>query len=404
MGTGTERFDLRRAGVALAAEVRQGRRRMAGSFVPILQAALGAAVAYLFADFAFGRSNPLFAPIAAWVCLGFKADRVPRKVAELGVGATVGVLIGEALSLVMDVGWWQIGLTLLIAALVGRFLDKGDLTTIQAGVNAMVVLAMSWWEATLGGVQGRWIDALVGAGVAFTIAVLLPRNPSARPRRYARWALTEYATLLNLVGRGLRAGDAELLNDAHAQRHALAEVVLTWEETLATARGVVALNPSLWRHRLEVDELSRLFRLMQRSQRSSYMLARQGQAMAEEVGAMPEIGTMLLDISTAVHTLAGAVGHWHRPERARALLVDIAGRAAPSDLEGDDWRPVALMSLMRAMVVDLLQMTGLSRDRARDALIDTWGRPYGEQEAELSAGQSDDDASPLWGESPAPPG
>lgn len=392
-----KRFDLRRAGVAFSAEFRQGRRRVAGSFLPILQSAIGAALAYLIASELFDRSHPLFAPIAAWVCLGFKADRVPRKVAELGVGATVGVFIGELLSTHLQVGWWQIGLTLFIAALVGRSLDKGDLTTIQAGVNAVVVMSMSWLEAVQGGVTGRWIDALVGAGIAFIIAVVLPRNPSARPRRYARSALAEYATLLNLVGRGLRTADIEVLNDAHPQRHALAEVVIAWEETLATARGVVALNPGLWRHRVDVDELSRLFRLMQRSQRSSYMLARQGQSMAEEVGAMPEIGDMLLDVSTAVHALGGSVGQWERPEQARALLVDIAGRAAPSHIEGGDWRPVALMSLLRAIIVDLLQMTGLSRDEARDALIDTWGRPFGDPDAELLPGQSDDDASPLWG-------
>lgn len=397
MNTTDRRFDLRRVGVALAVQVRQGGRRVGGSFVPILQAAIGAAVAYLVAEQLFGRTNPLFAPIAAWVCLGFKADRVPRKVAELGIGATVGVLIGEAAAMYLQVGWWQIGLTLSVAALVGRLLDRGDLTTIQAGVNAVVVVAMSWWEATLGGVTGRWIDALVGAGIAFVVAVLLPRHPSSRPRRYARSALSEYATLLNLVGRGLRSADPELLRDAHAQRHALAQVVLAWEETLATARGVVALNPSLWRHRVEVAELSRLFRLMQRSQRSSYMLARQGQAMAEEVGAMRDIGTMLLDISTAVHALAGSVGHWQRPQRARALLLDIASRAAPSAVEGEDWRPVALMSLMRAIVVDLLQMTGLSRDEARDSLTDTWGRPFGGTDAELPPGRGDDDASPVWG-------
>lgn len=388
---------MRRWGVALAAQVRQGGRRVRGSFWPIVTAALAAAAAYLVAEHLFGRANPLFAPIAAWVCLGFKTDRVPRKVAELGVGATVGVLIGEVFALLLDVGWWQIGLALLVAALVGRFLDRGDLTTIQAGVNAVVVIAMSWWQAMIGGVTGRWIDALVGASIAFVVAVILPRNPTARPRRYARSTLTEYATLLALVGRGLRTGDAELLADAHVQRRAVAEVVATWEETLSTARGVVALNPSLWRHRSEVAELDRLFRLMTRAQRSSYMLARQGQAMAEEVGAMPVIGSMLIDVSEAVHALAGAVGQWNRPERARAVLVGIAARAAPSEVVGPDWRPVALMSLLRAVVVDLLQMTGLSREQARDTLTDTWGRPFAEHDVDVPPTGSDDDASPVWG-------
>lgn len=390
------RLDLRRWGVFVVARFRQGGRRVRGSAVPILQASLAAAAAYLIAEQLFGRTNPMFAPIAAWVCLGFKTDRVPRKVIELGVGATVGVLIGEVFAVWLEVGWWQIGLALLVGALIGRFLDRGDLTTIQAGVNAVVVVGMSWWQTLTGGVTGRWVDALVGAGVAFVVAVLLPRHPTERPRRYARSALTEYATLLNMVGRGLRTGDVELLTDAHGERRAVAEVMTDWEETLATAKEVVAVNPGLWGSRAEVAELSRLFRLMGRAQRSSYMLARQGLAMTEEVGPMPEVGEMLLQVSTAVHALAGSVSQWHRPLRARELLLSVAGAAAPSDLEGPDWRPIALISLMRALVVDLLQVSGLSREQARNALTDTWGRPF-ERDADLDPLESDDDASPLWG-------
>lgn len=390
---------LRRWAIFVAARLRQGGRRVQGSALPILQASLAAAAAYLIAEQLFGRLNPMFAPIAAWVCLGFKTDRVPRKVAELGVGATVGVLLGEAFALWLDVGWWQIGLALFVGAVVGRFLDRGDLTTVQAGVNAVVVLGMSWWQALVGGVTGRWIDALVGAGVAFVVAVLLPRHPTARPLRYARSTLTEYATLLNMVGRGLRTGDIELLGDARGQRRAVAELTSDWEETLTTAREVVALNPGLRQHRAEVAELGRIFRLMRRVQRSSYLIARQGLAMTEEVGPMPEIGDVLLEVSTAVHALSGALAHWNQPHRARELLIGVAGSAAPSEVAGEDWRPIALMSLLRAAVVDLLQMTGLSRAQARDALVDTWGRPFEDPDVDAVSTDRDDDASPLWGRS-----
>ena len=108
-------------------------------------------------------------------------------------------------------------------------------------------------------------------------------------------------------------------------------------------------------------------------------------------------GAIAKDGAEAVHALAGAVGQWNRPERARAVLVGIAARAAPSEVVGPDWRPVALMSLLRAVVVDLLQMTGLSREQARDTLTDTWGRPFAEHVVDVPPTGSDDDASPVWG-------
>lgn len=370
---------------------------MRGSLLPLLQSALAASLAWVIAEQFLGRTNPMFAPIAAFICLGFKIDRVPRKVVELGVGATVGVGIGEFAATWLDIGWWQIGVVLLVAALVGRFLDRGDLTTIQAGVNAVVILGMSWWQAAHGGVHNRWIDAVVGAGVAFVFAALLPRHPTSRPRRYARATLSEFAKLLEMIGRGLVDGDTDLLADARGQRRAVEEVRVDWEETLITSREVVTLNPTLRTRRREIAELDRLFRLTGRALRSAAMLGRQGLSMTEEVGKLPQVGGLLVEVAHATHALAGAVTNWNQPIRARQALLDVAGRATPSQVAGDDWRPVALMSLLRALVVDLLQLTGMSRDAARSALTDTWGRPFGERDLELPADQSDDDASPAWG-------
>ena len=153
----------RRWGVFAVGEVRTGLRRVRGSVVPLLQSAMAAGLAWFLAEQLLGRQAPLFAPIAAFVCLGFKVDRVPRKVAEMGVGATVGVLIGEVISLYLGAGWWQMALALISGAMIGRFLDRGELTTMQGGVNAMVVVGMTSYAAQSGGFTGRWMDAIVGA-------------------------------------------------------------------------------------------------------------------------------------------------------------------------------------------------------------------------------------------------
>ena len=48
------------------------------------------------------------------------------------------------------------------------------------------------------------------------------------------------------------------------------------------------------------------------------------------------------------------------------------------------------MSLVRALVVDLLQVTGMSREQARDALADTWGRPHGLPDGHVPDAGDDD--------------
>lgn len=392
-----ERLDLRRWRVVARARTRQGWRRVRGSFVPTLQAAVGAGVAWYLATELFGHEAPIFAPIATWVALGFKRDRVPRKVAELGAGASLGVLVGELFVHWFAMGPVQVAVVIVASALVGRFLDRGELFTMQVAVNSVVILGMAWWQAELGGVQGRWIDALVGSGVAFVIAVLLPRDPVGRPRRYAANTLAELASMLDTLGRGLVAGDVEVLADARGQRRALEEVATGWEETLATAREVVGFNPALWRFRAEVAELDRLFRLTRRARRSSDMLARQALAMTEEVGRLPVVGELVTDAARAARALASSVRGWTPPEQARELLVRVAARSGPNDIPSQDWRPLALASVVRAVVVDLLQLTGLSREQARAALTDTFGRPFAEEHDQGTDLESDDEASPLWG-------
>lgn len=387
----------RRWGVFAVGEVRTGLRRVRGSVVPLLQSAMAAGLAWFLAEQLLGRQAPLFAPIAAFVCLGFKVDRVPRKVAEMGVGATVGVLIGEVISLYLGAGWWQMALALISGAMIGRFLDRGELTTMQGGVNAMVVVGMTSYAAQSGGFTGRWMDAIVGALVALVVAVLLPRHPTERPRRYARTTLSEFAQLLDMLGRGLVVGDVEELADAREQRKVVQQVSNTWETTLSTAREVVAANPSLWSQRGEVAELGRLYRLTARAQRSSYMLGRQGLSMVEEIGPLREVGALVLEASRAAHALAGSVGAWQRPEGARATLLGIARRASPARLTSDEWRDIALMSVMRALIVDLLQISGLSRSDARNALAEATGRPFVEGGDDVPDPDSDDLASPLWG-------
>ncbi len=397
-------LDLRRWRIFAAARFRSGWRRVEGSFVPIVQSAIGAAVAWFVAANLMGRDVPIFAPIATWVCLGFKADRVPRKVAELGAGATLGVLLGELFAHFFAIGPLQVFVVLVVSALAGRFLDRGDLFTMQAGVNSIVILGMASWQVVSGGVHGRWQDALVGAGVAFVIAVLLPRHPTSRPRRYAANTLADFATLLEMLGRGLQAGDPEKLADVRGQRRVLTQTTAGWEEAMSTAREVVALNPSLRRYRGEVAELGRLARLTRRAQRSTDMLARQALAMTEEVGRLPVVGGLVEDTARAAHALAGSVQHWNQPERAREILLEVAGRAGPGDIPGNDWRPLALAAVLRAVIVDLLQITGLSRNQAREALADTWGRPFadrdeGRPDATGRGGgvERDDGPSPLWG-------
>ncbi len=386
----SERLDLRRWLVLAGSRVRQGWRRVRGSVVPVVQAALGGALAWQIAFSLLDHPAPVFAPVATWICLGFTKDRVPRKVAELGAGAVLGVLIGEVFALVLTPGWWQIALVLVVAALFARLLDRGDLFTMQSGVNGVVILGM----ASLGqgaAAAGRWSDAVVGALVAFVVAVLLPRRVTERPRRYARATLAELAVAFEMAAHGLRSGDVQVLRDASAQLRGTRQIHLDWARTLATATDVVRLNPALRADRPVVDELARLHRLTERTMDTLDALVRHGIGIVSEVGAVARLGPLVADLGRSAHALAGSVGGWHRPERARELASAVAAELDPEAL-GTDWRSASLAVTARALAVDLLQSTGLSRADARARLPGAPGNPYLDD-----AAGPDEGASDTWG-------
>src|SRR5690625_5104491 len=121
--SGTDRLDLRRLLVLVRQRLRGGRRRVRAAAVPVLTAAVAAGLAWALAFYGLGHSQPFFAPVAAWVCLGFSADREVRKVAELAIGVTLGVGLGELVAYFIGTGGLQIMLVLVLGALLARFVD-----------------------------------------------------------------------------------------------------------------------------------------------------------------------------------------------------------------------------------------------------------------------------------------
>src|SRR5699024_1002662 len=200
--------DLRVGSVARA---RCGLRRTRSDLWPILTAAGAAGGAYAFSLYVLGHHFPIFAAIAAWISLGFSNDRHPRKVAELAIGVAIGVGFGEIFGSIFGTGPIQIAVVLVLAVLSARLIDAGEMLAIQAGVQAVVVVALPPWLFGAGSWMERWLDALVGGAVALAVAALLPVDVRREVRSLARSALLEVSQTLGSVSRGLAAHDYALI-------------------------------------------------------------------------------------------------------------------------------------------------------------------------------------------------
>lgn len=383
---------LRGAIVLLRLRLRDGVRRARGSLVPVVQAGLGAALAFWIAQFVVGHPYPFLAPVAAWICLGFTKNRQPRKVAELGAGALLGVLIGEVIHLLIGAGAWQLGVVLVVAALAARLFDRGDMFTMQAGVNAMVVLATV--ALITSDPIGRAVDAAIGAGVALLLAVVLPRDLTSRPRRHIRAVLTETATLLRMVSVGLRDGDVERLRDAASQLDGVRDI-LDYAQTVVSSSGqIVRLHPGLRRDQPMLSELERQGVLLGRLANTLELLIRQSRGVVDESGPQPVVAMLVAEAAAVVEAMVAAILHWEFPGEARRHAVSLAASCSPAAVMRSTWRSVALVSIMRSIAVDALQLTGLSRAQARLLLPDM------AEATDVGEAERSEAASAIWDDQP----
>ncbi|MHB1064958.1 MAG: FUSC family protein [Georgenia sp.] len=361
-------MDARRWKVLLTVRARLGTRRVQESFVPILTAAVTAGVAYFVSAEVFGHRVPLFAPIAAWLVLGHSVDRQLRRSVEFGVGMTLGVWLGEIFLMLFGAGPVQITVVLLLSALIAKFLDRGILLTTQAGVQAVVIVAMPASVIAADGALGRWSDALVGAVLAILVTAVLPVNITRRPRALARDTLDQLSAVLTTLARGMRTGDPQLAADALAQGRGSQPALDSWASAMRSARDMVRVNPGLRGDRGTIHDLSHAATLTDRAMRNTRVVSRRAVVAIEEDGAAPDIADHVETLATAMTSLAAALGRGDPPQHARATLVAVAGELAPERYAEDGWRKQTLVSLLRSLAVDGLEIAGMSHGQATSEL------------------------------------
>ena len=88
----------------------------------------------------------------------------------------VGIAVGDLFVLAIGVGAAQLALVVMLATSLALFLGSGQMFATQAAVSAALVATIQ--PPTEGVTFDRFLDALVGGGIALLVnALLLPADP-----------------------------------------------------------------------------------------------------------------------------------------------------------------------------------------------------------------------------------
>ena len=185
-------------------------RRLAEDAWPLVQATAAASIAWLIAKRLVDHHEPFFAPVAALVSLNASFGERGLNALRLLQGVLLGIVVGELALFALGGGYGTLALATFVALLLARVVGGARIVLAQAGVSAVLTVAVANGEV---GTQ-RLVDALIGAGVALVFSQLLfSPQPLRLLRRVEADSLATMAAALDLAARAL---DGERVLAEHA--------------------------------------------------------------------------------------------------------------------------------------------------------------------------------------------
>jgi uncharacterized membrane protein YgaE (UPF0421/DUF939 family) len=370
--------------------VQDGWTRVKLALVPNTQAALVSTAAYLICDLIPGHNLPVFGPVACYLAMGYKRSRSPRRVVEMGLGATVGIGIGELFAEQVGFGALALLVVLLIAPLIGRFVDHSELLTYQSAMQSVIVISMAATTVITGpAALGRWVDALIGTFCALAFTIIHPSKPVETPLQRARAALDALARAATTMAEGIRQADDDTLQFVWRRTRSARRQLQEGWESLRWAHQISFVK---WRQRTDrevLDEVERVYVLTERVAASLELAVRYGRGEIAAAGPSAEVAELFDRLAGVLTNLALSVSSFNKPVYARRRARELARELDP-ETRTDSWRSTVVLSLLRSTVMDVLQISGLSRAQAWATL------PGGER---VSGGLTapEDDPSAVWG-------
>lgn len=342
-----------------------GRLRLGG--VPILQTALAASVAWYLAVIVLGHERPFFAAIAAVVSLGVVVGQEGRRAVELVFGVACGLAVADLLVLAIGTGTVQIGVVVALAMAAAMLLGGGALLVTEAAVSGL--LAVTLEPSTQGLSPDRFLDALVGSGVALGVRAFFPSDPRQSVERAAHPIFEELAAVLRETAEALSSGDLERAERALYRARDVDARVGGLKEVLDAAYQTARFSPPRRRALGRLEVYATAAEGLDLAVRNVRVLARAAVSTLREEKAPPEqISETILDLARAVEALAAYIEEPEHPLDTRWFALEAAEEATAVLRDRNDLDTSVMVGQIRSTAVDLLRASGMDSTAALQAL------------------------------------
>jgi uncharacterized membrane protein YgaE (UPF0421/DUF939 family) len=358
------------------ATLRQSWRRTAAAGVISAQGAVAAALAWLVAAQLLHHPRPFFAPVAAIIVLDVSEARRLLRAVQLVLGVALGIAIGDALIYEIGTGAWQVGLVVFLATMLAVFLTGNPTFVAQASASAVLIATLN--PPRGGGIYlTRFVDALIGGGIAVVVtALLLPADPLTAVARRAGPACQALADGLTRTGQALSARDARAAEEALRQLEESRGTLSAFRESLPEGTETANVAPIRRRARGVLARYGEVAQHLERSLGNAQVLARRSVTLIRDEEPVPE------HLPRSVHTLAEATQEVCRAladpavdHRVAELSLRAVSEAAEAYEAGLNFSGSTVVAQIRAIATDLLSAGRLPHGRANEMVREAGGNP-----------------------------
>jgi Fusaric acid resistance protein-like len=361
--------------------LRSGALRLRSDWLPILQTAVAACLAWFLAVLVLGLQRPTFAPIAAVIVLGLAVGERLRRALELVLAVAFGVVLADLLLSVVGVGAVQAAVFVVLAMGLAVFLSAGELGVNEAAISAMIIM-FTYTPSAAGFPIDRFLEALIGGGTALLINALLPVNPERMVEEAAFPVFDESAAVLEEVADALEDGDARRVQRAYVKARAIDARVAGLKEAVAAGRETARLAPPRRRSLGHMDLYAHAADQIDLTVRDVRALSRAALSVVqpEAEDPVPErLPAAIRGLARATESLAAYLqSPGVPPEETRRLALQAATEGSTLLEEHEDLASNlgvnALVDQIHSSAVDLIGGTGMDRSEALQALEEATGR------------------------------
>ncbi len=356
--------------------IREGIHRVQADFFQSVQIVAASMGAWLFAERVLGHHEPIFAPVAALVSLGYVSGaKHSRRILEVSFGVTLGILIGDLLLILLGHGTWQAAVVLFLTVIIARFIDKGIIFTIQLSFQACFTLLLPVPDDAF----TRSFDGLVGGAFAFLAMYLMPRDPRKNPRERATALMDAFAKVFTLSSEAIRHYDYNKAYQSLLDARALQPLYDACRGDLITAQGMNELSWNSRKSKGELERMSKTLAAIDLAIRNDRVLNRRMASTIHHVqlrsAAQVSLGKALNELSLASQSIGLGMSSPKKEEReyymkkAQDRMVHLAGTLEPRYMGVASFEGESLVLMLRLIVVDFLEATGMSHKDALDKLM-----------------------------------